>query len=56
MATKKDRQTDRDHVAMLPGTGINLDGAQVRLSEWQGCWADKLAGVVVKVRSGRVHF
>lgn len=30
--------------------------AQVRLSDWQGCGADILAGAAVKLRSGRVHF
>lgn len=41
---------------MLLSVGNYVDDAQVRLSDWQGCGADILAGVVVKLRSDRVHF
>lgn len=51
---KKERE--RNCTATLLGIRNYADDAQVRLSDWQGCGADILAGVVVKLGSGRVHF
>lgn len=53
---EKEGKKERNCAATLLGIRNYADDAQVRLSDWQGCGADILAGVVVKLGSGRVHF
>lgn len=53
---EEERKKERNCTATLLGVHNYADDAQVRLSDWQGCGADILAGAAVKLRSGRVHF